>query len=238
MKYIIKNKNATVKYLQGLGVNFKNQVITVFCHNGLELLIADQSTPHEHGWFVYEGCELICGDVSSDYVDKIFFDFGGVKEVRDRNPAPAKTKPIEELKKTFNIESGDKSTKQWQLEEIQRLLEKSDEMLRRSVIKLYELQTKNEKKARRTMYYNNVGFNCADGSFLSSIASLIKRGYQLTDKQIYTTRKRMRKYCAQLTRIANEQVSAKENYIRSNSANDYSASAPWNAPGMAAKDFI
>lgn len=95
--------------------------------------------------------------------------------------------------------------KVWTKDEIKTLLETSDKMVQRSLLKLYEYQTKDEQQAQYTMHHNNVGFNGFDSEFLSSVAEWILAGKQITPKQMSFTRKKMLKYSKQLATIANAQ---------------------------------
>ena len=94
-------------------------------------------------------------------------------------------------------------TKTWTKEEIKELLEKNDEMVKRSVLKLYEKQTDYEKATQSTQEYNGVGFNGTDSTILSSFAEFIKKTGFLTTKQTTIARKKLMKYSNQLAKIAN-----------------------------------
>lgn len=96
--------------------------------------------------------------------------------------------------------------KTWTKEEIKELLEKNDEMVKRSVLKLYERQTELEQSSEETKEDNGVGFNGADAPILSSFAKfIIKTGF-LTSKQTAIARKKLAKYSNQLTKIANGKI--------------------------------
>lgn len=94
----------------------------------------------------------------------------------------------------------------WTKEEIKVLLEKNDEMVKRSVLKLYEKQTESEKVAGQTHEFNGVGFNGTDSAILSSFAEFANKSGFLTKKQIAIARKKMLKYSGQLARIANGDI--------------------------------
>lgn len=85
---------------------------------------------------------------------------------------------------------------------------------------LYKYQTDDEKRARETKYDNNVGFNKPDSNFLTGMAkkylaleekikeqgrevTLADVDQDFTEKQMEPIRKKMEKYIAQLTTIAN-----------------------------------
>lgn len=93
----------------------------------------------------------------------------------------------------------------WTEGSIRRLIETSDKHLMDAVVKLYEYQTDDEKKGRKTIHDNAVGFNQPDASFLTGMARLyMDRGLDaMTEKQIAKTRKLTLKYVAQLTILAN-----------------------------------
>lgn len=100
-----------------------------------------------------------------------------------------------------------KAKKVWTVEEITKLLQTNDEMLYRSMKKLYQLQTADEKLMKSTHETNGVGFNKIDAEFMTSLCEfLMWRGF-LTDKQKLIARKRIMKYAKQLTKIANAQRS-------------------------------
>lgn len=91
----------------------------------------------------------------------------------------------------------------WDKEKIIELLENSDEMVRRSVVKIYQYQTDDEQRTEQTRHHNGVGFNGVDGEIMSSFAKQIMSGRKLTDNQLGMARKKIRKYAGQLTKIAN-----------------------------------
>jgi hypothetical protein len=91
----------------------------------------------------------------------------------------------------------------WTKDEIKALLEKSDEMVRRSLIKIYECQTELEKQMATAHEDNGIGFNKYDAEILTSIAEQCKKHGRLSEKQIALARKRLPKYAGQLARLAN-----------------------------------
>lgn len=98
------------------------------------------------------------------------------------------------------------TTKTWTKEQIKHLLETSDKMVHRSIVKLYEKQTEDEKRSGGTKYHNNIGFNGIDAPLLTSFAKQILAGKTLTKKQMYYARKKIMKYSTQLTKIANGEL--------------------------------
>lgn len=94
----------------------------------------------------------------------------------------------------------------WTEEEIRELLRTNDKMLMRSLKKLYECQTTDEKASRETRNVNGIGFNKVDSEILSSIAEfMLSRGY-LSDKQKEVVRRKIMKYAKQITKIANARL--------------------------------
>ncbi len=91
----------------------------------------------------------------------------------------------------------------WTIEEIKNLLEKSDIMVQKSLLKLYEQQTESEKMSETTRINNRVGFNAFDAEILSSFSKQLLTRNFLSKKQIDFTRKKLYKYARQLTALAN-----------------------------------
>ena len=85
-------------------------------------------------------------------------------------------------------------SKVWKQEEIRLLLETNDEMVERSVKRLYGFQTAEEQKEKITQISNGVGFNGSDAAFMSSIAEWLLSGRKLSRKQLELTRKKIYKY--------------------------------------------
>lgn len=73
----------------------------------------------------------------------------------------------------------------------------------RAVVALWKRQTFAEQASEATHEKNGRGFNANDANILSSFAEWINTGRKLTPKQLEVARKRLRKYCKQLSRIAN-----------------------------------
>lgn len=93
----------------------------------------------------------------------------------------------------------------WTVREVKEALATDDKFLCECVELLYKYQTEDEKKARKTVHDNAVGFNQPDASFLSGMARLSEcKGYKkFTKDQIAATRKAMTKYCTQVTLLLN-----------------------------------
>ena len=97
----------------------------------------------------------------------------------------------------------------WTAEQMANFIQNNDKVLYGALLALYDCQTSDEKSSQETRYTNNVGFNGADSRFLSSVAESLKKYGSLTDKQKYTTRKKIAKYIGQITNLANADYAAK-----------------------------
>lgn len=89
---------------------------------------------------------------------------------------------------------------------IQQKLEHDDEFLKKCVVILYNYQEYDEMLSRLTLHQNGMGFNKADGAFLSEWAQGFKAGFDLklpnaAQEAMPEIRKRMKKYAGQLTGI-------------------------------------
>jgi hypothetical protein len=98
------------------------------------------------------------------------------------------------------------ATKMWDKEEIKDLILKSNKMVQRSLVKLFEKQTEDEKMSEETKEHNGVGFNGVDSKFLTSLAKQVQQGRTLSEKQMTHARKKLVKYSGQLTKIANGEI--------------------------------
>jgi len=72
----------------------------------------------------------------------------------------------------------------------------------RGVLAVNMQQTADERLQETVKFHNNRGFTPADAKFLCSIAKQILKGYGLSEKQLYVTRKKMHKYAGQCLRLA------------------------------------
>jgi len=98
----------------------------------------------------------------------------------------------------------------WTKETILDKLDNSEEMVRRSLLRLYAEQTADEQAIGATTAKNGCGFNGIDSEFMSSVAKfLTEKGY-LSTKQIAWTRKKIRKYAGQLATLANSELQLEE----------------------------
>jgi len=98
---------------------------------------------------------------------------------------------------------------EWTADRVRQMLETNQTWLERGVLAIYARQTWDEQEAHSTHLNNGVGFNAADASYLSYIATWLLSGKKLSGSHLENTRRRMLKYAGQLARIAN----AKEDCI-------------------------
>ena len=91
----------------------------------------------------------------------------------------------------------------WTKYQIQELLRTNDDMVCRSLVKLYEMQTEDEKAVSSTTHHNGRGFNQVDARFLTSLAESYLKNEFLSMRQLNIVRQKLFKYAGQLTPIAN-----------------------------------
>ena len=106
----------------------------------------------------------------------------------------------------INAVTEQSAVKVWTKSEISSLLYSNDKMVVRSLIKLYNYQTEEEKAEEMTKEDNGVGFNAIDAEILSNIAEQVIKTKRLTFKQLELVRRKIMKYAGQLTKIANNQI--------------------------------
>ncbi len=91
----------------------------------------------------------------------------------------------------------------WTEAEIANLIQTNDTVLYRALKKLYAEQTADEQYSGETKERNGRGFNGVDSKFLSSVSEFVTARGFLTEKQKIVTRRMLKKYNKQLTRLAN-----------------------------------
>ena len=96
--------------------------------------------------------------------------------------------------------------KVWKQEEIRHLLQTDDRMVIRSLLKLYDYQTEEEKAFCHVSEMNGVGFNKFDADVLTRFVVDYYRYGGLTIEQIEISRRKLLKYSKQLTKIANGEI--------------------------------
>jgi hypothetical protein len=137
---------------------------------------------------LYDGCELVVGDVSLNYIAQLILDGKCYRE------------DIEPLKEN---KVSKKQYKNEKLEEVKNLLNSNDEFLYKALKVLYNNQTEDEQNSKETKEYNGIGFNGLDAPIMSSFAEFLnKRGF-LSKKQKAIARKKMAKYAKQVMSAVN-----------------------------------
>lgn len=89
---------------------------------------------------------------------------------------------------------------------IKELLARKDEIgiyaKMKGLIRIFQLQTEDEKRIEHTYYHNGVGFSGYDGDIMTSIANKFIKHGRISDKQYKVVDKNIRKYWKQLWKIA------------------------------------
>lgn len=101
----------------------------------------------------------------------------------------------------------------WTKDRIKDLLRTNDEALKRSILRIYDYQTRNEQLIERTEDANFVGFNGVDSFILSSFAVQLQSRKWLSEKQLVIARKKMPKYAGQLLLIMADAQPANPNRV-------------------------
>jgi hypothetical protein len=101
----------------------------------------------------------------------------------------------------------------WTKEAVKELLTTNRWAVIKGVLAIYSRQTRDEQLQQATKYHNEVGFNGADSTILSSFAEQIQRwmdypdqrkyDFPLSIKQFAVAQKKIVKYAGQLAEIAN-----------------------------------
>jgi hypothetical protein len=119
----------------------------------------------------------------------------------------------------------DCQSKAAQLRFIREKLASDPRWLVRGLLTIYTYQTADEQRAEATEEHNGVGFNGADGKYLTSMAKqVIQRNVEaalrskepfsphpyITEKQWPIVYKKMQKYAEQLRRVAVERMAQKQ----------------------------
>ena len=94
----------------------------------------------------------------------------------------------------------------WNKENINELLQKSDQAVMKGLTVIYDRQTSDEQSAERTKYLNGRGFNGLDAEFGTSLAKQVITKNSLSPKQMLAARKMLGRYAGQLALVANEKA--------------------------------
>ena len=97
-------------------------------------------------------------------------------------------------------------TTPWTTTEVKAKLETDDKWLYKGVVALFERQTKDEQRVEDARIVNNVGFNKPDSHKMSYYAKWIMKKGRLDGHFRDDARRRILKYSAQLTKIADKEL--------------------------------
>ena len=93
--------------------------------------------------------------------------------------------------------------KTWTREEIEQLINTNDRMVERSMVVLWERQTRDEQASQTTNHHNGMGFTGWSARSGTYFAEWVQSGRRLTGKHLAKARKIAIHHAAQLTGIAN-----------------------------------
>jgi len=98
------------------------------------------------------------------------------------------------------------SNRRWTRTQIVAILKTRDDAVDRAMLRIWQLQTKDEQKTDATKHRNNVGFNATDAKKGSYYARWVKSGRKLSGHYLDHARRMAIKYSRQLTDIANGKI--------------------------------
>ncbi len=102
-----------------------------------------------------------------------------------------------------------KNIDKFKKEDIKLLLETNDLAVLKGLIRIYQLQTDDEKDCEETRHHNGVGFSGGmngEAGFLTSVAKQFLQRGSMTTGQFRPVKKQMMKYAGQLAKIANGKI--------------------------------
>ena len=88
--------------------------------------------------------------------------------------------------------------KAWDKESLRDLLDRNEKAVYRAILLIYSFQTDEEKYKGVTKTVNGKGFSKFDVEVLSSYAMQLRRGQELSLKQMYVARPKIKKYAGQI----------------------------------------
>ena len=86
----------------------------------------------------------------------------------------------------------------WDKESLRDLLDRNDKAVYRAILLIYSFQTDEEKYKGVTKTVNGKGFSKFDVEVLSSYAMQLRKGQELSLKQMYVARPKIKKYVGQI----------------------------------------
>jgi len=98
-------------------------------------------------------------------------------------------------------------SKVWKKEDIVNMLKENPTAVLVGMLRIYDLQTVDEKAVEETTQNNGVGYNGFDGKIMSNLSTFFLSRKFLTEKQFNVAKKIIIKYAGQLTKIANNEIS-------------------------------
>lgn len=166
----------------------------------IDIMTFEGSTEQEIDEQVHDYCDTYGYEaftlINEDYKDSKYWE-----AIREQEEAEEKARC--EAKYEMEKQAEKPAKKEWTQEEIKNLIQTNDTVLYRALRKLYNEQTSDEQRNKTTKVRNNAGFNALDAKFLSSVANFLNAKGFLTDNQKAVVRRKLVKYTAQLTRLAN-----------------------------------
>jgi hypothetical protein len=105
---------------------------------------------------------------------------------------------VKDQKKEKKSEQVIVKSKTWDKESLKDLLDRNDKAVYRAILLIYSFQTDEEKYMGTTKTVNGKGFSKFDVEVLSSFAMQLRRGQELTLKQMYVARPKIKKYVGQI----------------------------------------
>ena len=106
------------------------------------------------------------------------------------------------------------------------LLKRSDEMVKQSLVFLFQQQTAEEQGVKATCEQNGRGFNGFDAPFLSSLAEQVIKHGTLSEKQLTYARRDLVKYAGQLSAMSEDEPSMYTAQTIKKVVQEVAASAP------------
>ena len=103
-----------------------------------------------------------------------------------------------DLKKKKKSEQVIVNRKTWDKKSLRDLLDRNDKAVYRAILLIYSFQTDEEKYMGATKTVNGKGFSKFDVEVLSSYAMQLRRGQELSLKQMYVARPKIKKYVGQI----------------------------------------
>ena len=94
----------------------------------------------------------------------------------------------------------------WKKEDIKDLLVKRDDAVVQGMLRIFDLQTADEKESETAKHSNGVGFSGAHAEIMCSMSKFYNRRNFLSPKQMVCARKIMLRYAGQLTLISNGKI--------------------------------